>query len=105
MGRIPLTQTLDDMGVRKVFQEGICRGRAHPSCARPTRLSHHVLTEAPDGLTHNIFASPSRTEYAADPRRDGLITAKRQDDGTENHSHAGQERSPNDVAEPVEAKI
>jgi hypothetical protein len=72
----------------------------------PTRLPHHVLLpEAPDGLNHNIFASPSPTEYAADPRRDGLITASRQGDGTENHSHPGQERSPNDVAEPMETKI
>ena len=36
---------------------------------------------------------------------DGLITASRQADGTEDHGHPGQERSPNYVAEPMAAKI
>jgi hypothetical protein len=36
---------------------------------------------------------------------DGLIRLSRQGDGTEDHSHPGQERSPNDVAEPMDAKI
>ena len=33
------------------------------------------------------------------------IRASRQGDGAEDHEHPGQERSPNDVAEPMEAKI
>ena len=39
------------------------------------------------------------------PGTDGLIRASRQGDGTEDHSHPGQERSPNDVAEPMGIKI
>ena len=34
-----------------------------------------------------------------------IVRVSRQGDGTEDHEHPGQERSPNDVAEPMEAKI
>ena len=39
------------------------------------------------------------------PGTNGLITASRQGDGTEDHSHPGQERSPDDIAEPMVLKV
>jgi hypothetical protein len=58
---------------------------------------HGQVTDLPDSGVEGALLSGA----GSTPGADGLIRVSRQGEGTEDHEHPGQERSANDVAEPV----
>src|ERR1700677_101020 len=62
---------------------------------------HYRATDLPDSGVEGALLSGA----GSTPGTDGLIRVSRQGEGTEDQEQPGQERSPNDVAEPMKAKI